>query len=172
MRRAHDAKGRTTERLQGRDRRVYGPPEGEPWVWMTAEMLASPAWAALSNHARKVIDRVMVEHMAHGGRENGALPVTYDDLVKVGLRRNRIASAIAEAVALGFIDHQRGRPAGGEAKGHAQVFRLTWMRSKDGESATNRWKPLDRSEADRRAALSRGSSADARYDAKRPTGKI
>lgn len=139
---------------------------------MTREMLESPAWAALSIHARRIIDRVLVEHMAHGGTQNGALPVSYADIEALGLRRNRIASAIAEAVALGFLDHERGRAAGGAARGHVQVFRLTWLRTGDGEPATNRWKALGAFEAAERAAAAKGNSADARYASRRPTGKI
>jgi len=172
MRRGHDVKGRSVARLQGRDRRVNGPPEGEPWAWMTRAMLESPAWAALSIHARRIIDRVLVEHMAHGGTQNGALPVSYADIEALGIRRNRIASAIAEAVALGFLDHRRGRAAGGSAKGHVQVFRLTWLRTGDGEPATNRWKALDAAEAQEKAAAAKEKSADARYATRRPTGKI
>lgn len=173
MRRGHDQKGRTTGRLQGsRDRRVNGPPEGEPWAWMTRAMLESPAWAALSIHARRIIDRVLIEHMAHAGTQNGALPVSYADIEALGIRRNRISSAIAEAVSLGFLDHQRGRAAGGAAQGHVQLFRLTWLRTGDGEPATNRWKSIDAEEAQQKTAEAKGKSADARYASRRPTGKI
>lgn len=173
MRRGHDQKGRTTGRLQGsRDRRVNGPPEGEPWAWMTRAMLESPAWAALSIHARRIIDRVLIEHMAHAGTQNGALPVSYADIEALGIRRNRISSAIEEAVSLGFLDHQRGRAAGGAAQGHVQLFRLTWLRTGDGEPATNRWKTIDADEAQQKAADAKGKSADARYASRRPTGKI
>ena len=176
MGKGHDVTGRSTLGRRGRDRRVNGPPQDAPWVWMTREMLESPAWVILSGHARKVIDRVMLEHMAHGGAENGRLPVTYDDLVAYGVRRNSIAPAIAETVALGFLDHERGRAAGGSARGHVQLFRLTWLRTADNEPATNRWKSIDSREAARSLAeATRRAGVDGRRRARLqpvPTGKI
>ena len=38
----------------------------------------------MSRAARLVVDRVMIEHMAHAGTENGNLVVTYADFVKFG----------------------------------------------------------------------------------------
>jgi hypothetical protein len=55
------------------------PPKGEPWIWLTREMLSSPAWRALSPAALKVVKRVMLEHMAHACTANGNLVVTYGD---------------------------------------------------------------------------------------------
>lgn len=167
--RRHDVTGRSTGQRLGREKRVNGPPDDQRgWIWFTRDMLESPAWRALSDNGRRLIDRVLIEHMAHGGAQNGALPVTYDDLESWGIRRNSIAPAIAEAVALGWLDHQRGRAAGGEAKGHAQLFRLTWMRTWDNEPATNRWKRLGSvPEAQAVSAAARSSSADARHKARR-----
>jgi hypothetical protein len=41
------------------------------------QMIESPAWRALSLAARKALDRIEIEHLDHGGAENGKLPVTY-----------------------------------------------------------------------------------------------
>ena len=57
------------------------PPQDEPWIWLTREMLGSEAWCSLSRGALRVVCRVMLEHMAHGGTANGNLPVTYADFV-------------------------------------------------------------------------------------------
>ena len=37
------------------------------------QMVESPAWRALSLAARKALDRIEIEHMNHGGAENGKL---------------------------------------------------------------------------------------------------
>ena len=67
------------------------------------EMLESPAWQALSLSARRMLDRIELEYMAHGGpHENARLPVTFDNFIGYGVRRNSVASALREAVALGF----------------------------------------------------------------------
>jgi hypothetical protein len=44
----------------------------------TIEMIKSPAWSVLSLSARRVLDRIEIEHADHGGYDNGKLPVTYD----------------------------------------------------------------------------------------------
>ena len=75
------------------------------------EMLESPAWRVLSLSARRVFDRIQIEHAHHGGRENGRLPVTFKDFEEFGLDRHSIRPAIAELDALGFIritQHGRG----------------------------------------------------------------
>ena len=52
------------------------PPEGVPWIWMTRGMVATPLWAALSITARRILDALIVENLAHAGFENGNLAAT------------------------------------------------------------------------------------------------
>ena len=88
-----------------RGRSQGGPPEGEPWVWLTQELVQSPAWQGMPLCARRALDRIIVEHMAHAGRENGGLIVTYDDFVSGGVgSRSGTARAIRILEALGFIE--------------------------------------------------------------------
>jgi hypothetical protein len=90
----------------------------ENWVSHRRSMLESPAWRVLSRGARQFLDRLEIEHMAHGGRENGKLPLTYQDLIAYGMTRAQIAPAMREAEALGFaICTKRGR--GGNADSRA-----------------------------------------------------
>lgn len=90
-------------------------PKGQAFVWLTRDIIESPAWRAMSQNARLVIDRVCLEHMAHGGGQNGFLPVTYDDFENAGIRRGSIRRAIAEALALGFVEMtQKGTRGWGE----------------------------------------------------------
>jgi hypothetical protein len=68
-----------------------------PFVPHRRDMLQSPAWCELGLSARRVLDRMELELMAHGGtQENGRLPVTYNDFIKYRVRRNSIASALRE----------------------------------------------------------------------------
>ena len=39
-----DATGRSSGKLGGRAGKLMKPPQGEPWVWLTRELLASDAW--------------------------------------------------------------------------------------------------------------------------------
>jgi hypothetical protein len=47
------------------------------FVAYTREMIESPAYRALSLQGRKILRRLEIEHMAHGGAENGRLPSRY-----------------------------------------------------------------------------------------------
>ncbi len=116
------------------------PPEGMPWVWLTREMIESQAWTSLSRAARLVVDRVMIEHMAHAGSENGRLVVTYSDFVKFGIRRASLKSAITEAAAKGFIlVVEKGRPSTGPERWPAK-YALGWLPLFDAAAALNKWK--------------------------------
>ena len=91
----------------------------------TIEMIRSPAWSVLSLSARRVLDRIEIEHAYHGGNENGRLPVTYDDFECYGIHRHSIAAAIRETVALGFAEiTERGRAGNAEFRS-PHKFRLT-----------------------------------------------
>ncbi len=118
------------------------PPPGEPWVWLTREMLESPAWIALTSPARRVIDRIAIEHMSHAGTMNGELTVTYDDFENFGISRKAIKTALDTAEALGFIHVTfHGSPSHGSAKRPSQ-YALSWLPMNDGSDPTNRWKAI------------------------------
>src|SRR6202011_2611341 len=85
--------------------------------WATASMLESPAWRAMPGHAIKVVMRIALEHLKHGGVENGGLPTTYNDFVSCGVRRARIREAIMIAIYLGWIE----RVSIGETPWHGDI---------------------------------------------------
>lgn len=133
-----DATGRSSGALSGRDRKTHSPPKGEPWVWMTLELLASPAWKALSINGRRLVEFLMVEHRNQGGRENGNLLAPYDQLVPWGLTRCCIREATKEAEFLGLLHVGRGgRWAGTNVP---STYRLTFYADRDGNPPTNGWK--------------------------------
>ena len=102
--------------------------DGDQFVAHTREMRKSVAWRFLPNNARRVLDRLELEHMHHGGAENGLLICTYSDFEKSGLRRQSIALAIRQCVALGFlkITRQGQRCASDFNRVSAQYF-LTYL---------------------------------------------
>lgn len=110
------------------------------WAARTIEMLESYAYRVLSLSAHRVISRIEVELAHHGGKDNGRLPVTYEDFVEYGIDRQAIAPAIREAEALGFIElTERGRAGNAEFR-KPNRFRLTFRDGKGGYAGTNEWR--------------------------------
>jgi hypothetical protein len=108
----------------------------------TIDMIRSPAWSVLSLSARRVLDRIEIEHANHGGNENGRLPVTYDDFECYGIHRHSIAAAIRETVALGFVEiTERGRAGNAEFRS-PHKFRLTYFRV-GRAPPTNEWQRIE-----------------------------
>jgi|FEC22Drversion2_1045045.scaffolds.fasta_scaffold02218_5 hypothetical protein len=67
------------------------------------EMKESLAWRHLPDAARRALDRLELEHMRHGGADNGRLPCTHSDFARAGIRRASVALAIRQCVHLGFV---------------------------------------------------------------------
>ena len=97
---------------------------GGVFRWHLIEMVESPAWRALSLSARQCLDRIEIELAHHGGRDNGALPVTHRDFVTYGVWAGGVAEALAELEVLGFIQRKPGKASIDRAKGRAAHFRL------------------------------------------------
>ena len=134
--------GRHRSATGRRLRRAIGLPQGVGWcVFLPRDLLHSPAWLAMSGQGRKLIDALMAEHADHGGRENGNLMAPYDMLQERGIRRGNILNAIVEVEALGIVDPTRGARSYGSRKVPSR-YRLTWLGTPDGLSATNEWKSI------------------------------
>jgi hypothetical protein len=113
----------------------------DQFVPHTLSMLESSAYRVLSRAARMVLDRMEIEHMHHGGAENGNLPVTYDDFVEYGIHRHGISPAIRELEALGFVETtQRGRAGNREFRSPSK-YRLTYRNAKGASGdGTHEWR--------------------------------
>jgi hypothetical protein len=149
-------KGRSAGQLKTNKRLKIGA----QFVPHTIDMLESPAWRTMSLAARRVLDRIEIEHMYHGAVENGRLPVTYDDFMKFGIERHAINPAFRELEALGFIEiTQRGRAGNADFR-KPNVFRLTYLhRYQNGEAATHEWRRIKTTEAAKMAVKNRPKSA-------------
>lgn len=129
-----DKTGRSTGEYSAKVKDNLKPPG--PFAWQTAELLSSPAWRGMSPNTRRLIDRLMIEHIQHGGIENGKLPVTHADFEAHGLSRNFIRAAIDEAEAFGLIRFRRGGRWGGVKR--PSLYQLTWIGTSDAPP-TNEW---------------------------------
>jgi hypothetical protein len=110
------------------------PPKGQPYVWLTRELLASAAWREMSINARRFIDFLLLEHMGKAGRENGKHKAPYKQLVTHGITLRLVSTAIREAEELGLVDCHRG------GMRVATTYALTWLPLHDGTPASNRWR--------------------------------
>jgi len=115
-----------------------------PFVYHALEMRRSPAWRALSDNTRRVLDRLEIEHMEHGGTQNGFLICTYDDFEKCGIRRKSISRAIRECVLLGFVEvTQKGGRSISDCK-FPSNYRLTYVGGRGKSPApSDEWQALD-----------------------------
>ncbi|WP_143534063.1 hypothetical protein [Rhizobium sullae] len=122
-------------------KRFNSPPPNTPWLWATHELLESVPFIALSDHARKGLLRLMLEHSKHGGQLNGSLIVTHDDFKRYGINRNYIADAIDELRHMGFA--RVARRKGEDGLSRASRYTLTFFGTEDGAPPTNDWKRTD-----------------------------
>jgi hypothetical protein len=126
----------------------------QQFVYYTREMIDSPAYRALSLQGRKILRRLELEHMAHGGQDNGKLPCRYHDFVKYGCRKNGLSAALIEVDILGFAPTMSlGTRAYGNVPGKASTFRLTYLPTAEGP-ATDEWKRWSSVEEARTAVAS------------------
>src|SRR5262245_15083661 len=108
--------------------KLNAPPPGEPWIWLSLEMMQSGAFRSLSINARRALDRIMIEHMSHGGQENGRLKVTWNDLVRFGIGRRFITQPLNELITAGLVAiAQPGRRSHGPDRGDPTRYRLTFL---------------------------------------------
>jgi hypothetical protein len=96
------------------------------WAAVTIEMLESPAYRALSLSALRILARLQIELAHHGGKDNGRLPVTYEDFEQYGIDRHSIAPALSLLVALGFIEITEIGRAGNAEWRRPSRYRLTF----------------------------------------------
>jgi hypothetical protein len=128
-----------SRKMANLSRRPNAPPEDQPWIWFSRDMLESAAFRSLSGPALHVLFRLAVEHMAHAGTENGALVQTYDQLAESGVRRKSIKAAIDELEEKGFIEIKRGARSFGTGR-QPSLYELAWLPARDRSPASNRWK--------------------------------
>ena len=108
-------------------------------------MLDTLTFRALGIHARRVLDFLEREHMAHAGQENGRLAATYRQLATWGVTRDDVRTGFAELVATGFVrlTYQGARVAGG---GEPSRYALTWLPTRgEGsciDAATHDWRRI------------------------------
>jgi hypothetical protein len=138
-----------------------------PWVPRSKELLESPAYQVLSRAAHQALSRIEIEHMAHGGFENGKLIVTYDQFVEYGLHRRSIAPALRELEAVHLVEvTERGSSGNGEWR-RPNEFRLTYLNVGRADP-TNEWRHIKAAEARSLANVARKNQRASRKKNRTP----
>lgn len=130
------------------------------------DMLELPAYRILSLSAHRVISRIEIEYARHGGKDNGKLPVTFNDFEAYGVRRHSIRPAIDELEALGLIEvTDHGARSIRAEYPKPKKFRLTYRhvdgRPGDGTHEWQRFKTTEDAVAAVKAAHERREKAKA-----------
>lgn len=127
----HDAKGRSTGEVRHFGGRAKSWKFDEAFVGEPMSLLESPAYRALNFPAVKILGFLKLEHVRHGGAENGRLMAPYRQLQAQGISPRKIKPALAMLEAFGIIrctsDGERlgGRP-------NAAKYALAWLPTCDG----------------------------------------
>lgn len=120
-----DATGRSTGRQVHFSGRKKWKLEGA-FAPLPLYLLQSPAYRSLTISARRVLDFLMVEHLTHGGADNGNLFAPYAQLEAFGVRKDSILEALHMLESFGLIERtfyggrQGGRP-------NASRYGLGWV---------------------------------------------
>ena len=120
-----DAKGRSTGRELHTGLRKKWAMEGA-YVRLPLYLLQCPAYQALTIPARGCLDFLLIEHLTHGGAENGNLWAPYRQLQAAGVRKDSIREALHMLESFGIIERtQYGGRQGGKA--NASRYGLGWL---------------------------------------------
>ena len=124
------------------DKRKFGS-----FLMLDRELIVSPAWRSMSINCKRLLDFLCEEHLSKGGRENGKLMATYDQLVISGIPRRLVHRTITEAEQLGLIDVERGGRKG--CVNHVSTFMVNFLPTFSGKhwkSPKGGWQKLSMGE--------------------------
>jgi hypothetical protein len=124
-------------------------------------LLKSAPFRVLNNSERKMFARIEIEYSDHGGRDNGKLPITFDQFEEYGIRRQLIAPSRRALVALGLVTFEQGHAAEKDGDRRPNLFGLT-HRPVGEAAAVNDWRHIgdDMAVAERVATTARNTLDD------------
>ena len=92
------------------------------------DLIESPAWLTMPVNTKRFIEFLELEHLRHGGRENGELLAPYNQLMAFGISRRLIPATISDAVTRGLVEvTHRGRSHHFGRKVDPSRYRLTYL---------------------------------------------
>lgn len=113
------------------------------WVAHRLELLISPPWQLAPRPLRRMLERLEIEHLRHGGQNNGELFVSYGQFVKAGISRRMIKPVQRLGVDLGLIEVTQDAQLGeGSDIRPPNAYRLTYVPAKGKKAPTDEWKSI------------------------------
>lgn len=111
------------------------------FVMLYRSMFASPAYRVLSGLARRVLACLILEHLDHGGRDNGRLICPYGQIMEYCCTKDKtaVSRALQELRELGFIDFKKGWGAGKDGDHAPNEYLLTFLPVSEDQAAANKW---------------------------------
>jgi hypothetical protein len=119
------------------------------WVAHRLDLVQSPSWRLAPIPLRRLLDRLEIEHMRHGGKLNGHLFVAYSQFEFAGMSRRKISAALTLGERLGLVEVIRANEPKGDLRA-PNSYRLTYLPAKGAERPGDEWKRITE---DRAAAL-------------------
>ncbi len=131
----------------------------EQFIPHLATMLTSDVFRSLRLADLRILQRLEIEHVSHGGKQNGDLTCTYTDFVEYGVRRASIPEGIRQLVRGGFlVVTDQGRQSYGDLRIPSR-YRITYLPTfADGRwvEPTHEWRLLEKQKAARENAPGAG----------------
>ena len=125
-------------------------------------MIRSTVFRSLRLTDLRILQRLEIEHVSHGGKQNGDLTCTYADFVEYGVRRASIPEGIRRLVRGGFlVVTEQGRQSYGDLRIPSR-YRLTYLPTfADGRwvEPTHEWRLLEKQKAARKNAPGAGPAS-------------
>lgn len=119
----------------------------ESFIPHRLEMLRSPAWLAVPAPLHRMLGRIEVEHLSHGGTENGNLFVPYSQFVDCGISRRQIRSLAELGEALGLMECRKDPGLSNGRTRPPNAYRLTYVPEKGKKAPTDEWRSISKDRA-------------------------
>ncbi|GAA2885544.1 hypothetical protein GGQ99_005066 [Aminobacter niigataensis] len=105
------------------------------------EMLMHPTWNLAPVPLRRMLERLEVEHLRHGGYKNGELFVSFNQFVAASISRRKITATQDLGEALGLMEVIRSTETSGDLRA-PNSYRLTYVPAINSKAPTDEWKAV------------------------------
>jgi hypothetical protein len=123
---------------------------GRKRAWLTAfiphrlELLLSPSWQLSPRSLKRVLERLEIEHLRHGGYKNGELYVSFNQFVECGISRRSISPVLKLGEELGLLETVRNSEMVQSDIRAPNAYRLTYVPAVDKKTPSDEWRRLSK----------------------------